>query len=144
MKLSTKSRYGARALIEIARHEGEQPIKRKDIVQNQGIPDSYLENILISLKNADLIQTVRGAKGGYTLAKTASDISLLDVVEALDGSIRLVDCEKAGERCEKWNTCGTREVWQEMEEAQRTVLRRHSIGSLVGKLQAGMTLDWVI
>ena len=144
MKLSTKSRYGARALVEIARHAGSLPIKRKDIVENQGIPDSYLENILISLKNADLIQTVRGAKGGYTLSRAASNISLLDVVEALEGAIRLVDCEKAGERCDRWNTCGTREVWQEMEEAQRTVLRRHTIGSLVGKLEAGYTLDWVI
>ena len=65
MKLSTKCRYGTRAVMEIARCYKESPIKRKDIAKNQNISDSYLENILISLKNAGIIDTIRGANGGY-------------------------------------------------------------------------------
>ncbi|MDA3833787.1 MAG: Rrf2 family transcriptional regulator, partial [Spirochaetales bacterium] len=70
MRLSTKGRYGTRAIIEIAKKYGKQSVKRRDIVDAQNVPDSYIENILVSLKAAGLVRTIRGANGGYQLAKS--------------------------------------------------------------------------
>lgn len=122
MKLSTKCRYGARAIIEIAKFYNNGYIKRKDIVKNQEIPDSYLENILVTLKNAGLIVTVRGSSGGYALSKPPSEISLLDIVRALEGNHVIVDCLSNPLLCNRIDTCATRGVWKKLQESKESIL----------------------
>ena len=132
MKLSTKTRYGTRAIIEIAKNHTIKPTKRKDIVATQGIPDSYLENILISLKNSGIIDTIRGAKGGFIMRREPKDVSLLDIFNALEGSLAPVDCT-LHEDCTYTNECITRPIWKELLEAQQAVLSKHTIQALVDK-----------
>jgi Rrf2 family protein len=91
MRVSTRVEYGVRAALEIARHKDKRPIRRKEISKLQGIPDSYLENILISLKDGGIVATIRGINGGYVLKRPAKDISLLDIVEVLEGPVRVDD-----------------------------------------------------
>lgn len=132
MKLSTKCRYGARAMVEIARNfNSGVPTKRKDITAHQGVPGSYLENILISLKNSGLVITVRGPKGGFSLRRPPQQITMLEVVESLQGSLAPVDCLDGSQDCHRANTCVTRSVWQRMREAQEEVLRSVTIQDLV-------------
>ncbi|MFP4418019.1 MAG: RrF2 family transcriptional regulator [Chitinispirillaceae bacterium] len=144
MKLSTKCRYGARALVEIALHFGDTPAKRKDIAAIQGLSDSYLENILITLKTAGIIETVRGAKGGYILARLPERITLFDIVTALEGSLSLVDCLDKPDSCSKIDTCVTRDVWRRVQEAEEEVLRNTTLRDLMDKRNRVPEIDYVI
>ncbi|MCF7942462.1 MAG: Rrf2 family transcriptional regulator [Spirochaetia bacterium] len=136
MHLSTKGRYGTRAIIEIAKNYGQKPIKRKEIVEAQQVPDSYIENILITLKTAGLIQTIRGAHGGYRLAKAPSEITILEVVEALEGSIMPIPClEESSGYCGSVDTCATRPIWHEMYLAMREVLIKYTLEDIIRREQ---------
>ncbi len=131
MKLSTKCRYGARAIVEIAKNDHNGPVKRKDIVKNQEISDSYLENILITLKNGGIINAIRGASGGYTLRRPASEITLLEVVNILEGSLAPVECIDTPAICNRTEMCSTRGVWKQLKIAKEEVLRNVNIQQLV-------------
>ncbi|MGL1935202.1 MAG: Rrf2 family transcriptional regulator [Fibrobacterales bacterium] len=143
MKLSTKTRYGTRAIIEIAKNFNVKPTKRKDIVATQGIPDSYLENILISLKNSGIINTIRGAKGGFIMRREPEDVTLLDIFNALEGSQAPVPCI-INDDCAQTNECITRPIWIELHQAQQAVLSKHTIQSLVDKEQTVQHNDYSI
>ena len=108
MKLSTKSRYGLRAVIEIAKTYGSAPAKRKSVASNQGISDSYLENILIVLKNNRIIETTRGVNGGYILSRSPKEITILEIVNSLEGPLDLVECVSSNATCSKTETYTSR------------------------------------
>lgn len=134
MKISTKTRYGSRAMVEIARNYIlGQSTKRKDITAHQGIPASYLENILISLKNSGLVVTVRGPKGGFGLRRHPSKITMYEVLESLQGSLSPVECLDGTIDCEKAESCATRMVWAKMKEAQEEVLKGITLQDLLNQ-----------
>lgn len=117
MKLSTKSRYGLRALFDMAYHAGTLPVQIKDISRRQAISPRYLEQIFQDLKKAGLLKSRRGPQGGYFLAKRPQEITVQDIVQAAEGEMALVDCTKKGpdkkETCEFDNQCVTQKVWAE-------------------------------
>ena len=133
MKLSTKSRYGLRAVIEIAKTYGSTPAKRKNVAANQGISDSYLENILIVLKNNRIIETTRGVKGGYVLSKPPREITVLEVVNSLEGPLDLVDCVGSNATCAKTDTCATRTIWKELADAWQAILGRMTLQDVIDR-----------
>jgi Rrf2 family transcriptional regulator, cysteine metabolism repressor len=144
MKLSTKCRYGTRAMIEIARHCKQGPVKRKDISRNQKISPAYLENILTSLKSQNLIRTIRGANGGFTIDAAPSTITMLQIVSALEGSIAPVNCVENSENCERSGGCAARKLWQELHDAQIEVLKRTTLQSMLDLENASQPLDYCI
>jgi Rrf2 family cysteine metabolism transcriptional repressor len=113
MKLSTKGKYGVRAVYEIARHYGQGPISIKEITERQGISFSYLEQILHKLGKAGLIESVRGPAGGYLLARKPSELTIGDIVRVLEGPIALSHCLEPGESadCHQAEDCVARMVW---------------------------------
>ncbi len=133
MKLTTKCRYGIRAVMEIARNYQIRPTKRKDIAQTQEIPDSFLENILIDLKHAGIIASIRGVKGGFVLKQSPDQITAADIFVALQGPLSLVDCIDSPTSCDRVEKCVVRPMWQEMQKAQERVLEGTTIESLVKK-----------
>jgi Rrf2 family protein len=144
VKISTRCRYGARALIEIAAEYGREPVKRKDIAGRQDISDSYLENILISLKSAGIINTLRGANGGYSLAMEPSKISLYDIVKALDGMQSPIECLKDTSKCERADECLTKDVWFKVKQAEEGVLKGVTLQDLLDKKKKTLKSDYVI
>lgn len=124
MKLSTKGRYGLRALIDLAQYSKDAPVSIMSISARQDISERYLEQLMSMLKKAGLVKSVRGAAGGYILAKDVKDISVGDVLRALEGSLEPVDCaglEPDGE-CRSADTCVTKYVWKRINESiNRTV-----------------------
>ena len=124
MKLSTKGRYGLRALIDLAQYSGEGPVSTTSISARQDLSERYLEQLMSMMKKAGLVKSVRGAAGGYILAKDVKDISVGDVLRALEGSLEPVDCaglEPDGE-CRSADTCVTKYVWKRINESiNRTV-----------------------
>ena len=113
MKLSTKGKYGVRAVFEVARHFGKGPITIKEIADRQGISFSYLEQILHKLGKAGLIESVRGPSGGYLLARKPSELTIGDIVRVLEGPIALSHCLEPGEPsdCCQADDCVAKMVW---------------------------------
>lgn len=92
MKLSTKGRFGVRLMIDLALHSGRGPLLLKDIARRQGISEKYLWNLINPLKTVEHVRSIRGAHGGYRLAKQPAEISLKDIMRVLEGCLCLVDC----------------------------------------------------
>lgn len=124
MKLSTKGRYGLRALIDLAQSGEEGPVSITSISDRQNISERYLEQLMGMLKKSGLVKSIRGAGGGYVLAKDASDISVGDILRSLEGSLDPVDCSALNpeEGCQIADSCVTKYVWQRINESiNRTV-----------------------
>lgn len=124
MKLSTKGRYGLRAMIDLAIHSKTEAVSIASIAARQKISESYLEQLIPKLRKAGMISSVRGAGGGYMLAKPAEEISVGDILRALEGNLDPVDCAglPGAGGCEESGSCVTKYVWQRINESiNRTV-----------------------
>ncbi len=128
MKLSTKGRYGTRAMVDIAQHS--EPSMLKDIANRQGISPKYLDRILSSLRKAGLIKNIRGKDGGYLLTKPSSVITLKDIVTAVEGPLTYVDCVDDPDTCERSLGCCAREVWEKLRDAAEAVLEATTLETL--------------
>jgi len=111
MKLSTRSRYGVRLMLDLALNSNKGQVFLKDIAKEEEISEKYLSLIIIPLKAAGFVTSTRGAHGGYTLAKKPSAITLKEIVELLEGDTCLVDCVKNPSACSRSNTCASRDLW---------------------------------
>ena len=133
MKLSTKGKYGVRALFEIAKHYGQGPLSIKEIAERQGISLSYLEQILHRLGRAGIIDSVRGPHGGYALARKPAGLTIGDVVRALEGPIALSHCLEPGEggSCYQADDCVARMVWAKVGEKIEAALDSISFDDLL-------------
>ncbi|MBL7068381.1 MAG: Rrf2 family transcriptional regulator [Candidatus Omnitrophica bacterium] len=133
MRLSTKSRYGARLMIDLASHYGKGNILLKDIARRQEISVGYLEHLLPPLKAAGLVTSGRGAHGGYALAKSPSKINLKDIVETMEGSLAPVRCVDNPALCHRTNYCITIDVWKELKENITRTLESITLQDLLGR-----------
>ena len=139
MKLSTKTRYGTRILIELALKIDQGAIQVSKIASSQKIPVKYLEQILRSLKQAGIVKSVRGPKGGHLLVKDPTDISLGEIVRLFEGQTDLVECVSAPEKCEMASECLVRNAWYEATSVLYKKLDGISIADLVKNDKAACT-----
>lgn len=119
MKLSTRSRYGVRLMLDLALHADQGPVRLGVVAQRQGIGIKYLEQIIITLKKADYVMSVRGSKGGHMLTKPPEEITVGQIVELLEGGLKLTKCTQCPEVCDRSDHCVTRIIWVEATEAIR-------------------------
>jgi len=114
IKLSTKGRYGTRLMLNLAKHYsvGKEAIIIKSISDDEEISIRYLEQIIIPLKISKLVKSIRGAGGGYTLARSPSDIRVSDILLALEGTCCLVDCVEDEDYCDHVSICATHDIWE--------------------------------
>jgi len=123
MKLSTKGEYGLRAMFELAQYYGDGPIPLKLIAEKQSISEPYLEQLLGSLRRAGLVESTRGAQGGYSLAKKPEDIYVGDIIRTLEGPIGPMDCvNEEINTCNRAGGCATRSVWEKVRDSVTQVL----------------------
>lgn len=111
MKLSTRTRYGVRLMLDLACRYGEGPIYLKDIAAREDISEKYLSQIIIPLKSRGLVHSTRGAHGGYSLVRQPEEITLREIMEPLEGGCSLVDCVEHASVCDRVSTCAARDVW---------------------------------
>lgn len=116
MKFNTKTRYGLRAMIEIARESSANGILQKEIADRQNISNKYLDHIIFSLKVSGLITNVKGKKSGYILTRPASEITMLDIHNAFEPGICIIDCLTLNYQCERENSCSARHFWEGLNE----------------------------
>ncbi len=134
MKLSTRSRYAVRAMIELALlFKKNRRISLTDLSKELHISRKYLEQIFSMLNTAGLVRALRGAKGGYTLTRPPNEISLLEVVEATEGPILLVDCVGSDNICRWEDICVARQLWKDVNESIRNSLRNELLSELADK-----------
>ncbi len=133
IRLSTKGRYGARLMLNLAQHynNGEESVILKNVSDEEEISIRYLEQIIIPLKISRLVKSIRGAGGGYTLARDPSEIKLSEVLHALEGSCCLVECVEDSDFCQRMPTCPTYEVWKEASNLLKNYFDSITIQNLV-------------
>lgn len=133
MKISTKGRYGLRALIDLAQYSEIEPVSINSIATRQAISERYLEQLMTLMKKAGLIKSIRGAGGGYVLAKDMGEISVGDVLRALEGNLQPVECAAFSQEdsCEASGGCVTKYVWQRINESINKTVDEISLKQLV-------------
>ena len=142
MKLSTKGRYGLRAVLDLAVHADDEAVALSQIAERQGISMNYLEQLIAKLKKAGIVISIRGAQGGYKLAAPAEDISVGAILRALEGNLDPVDCSEVnkGNTCSNSDSCVTKYVWKRISDSINEAVDNIKLSELVAeskKVQAG-------
>lgn len=128
MKISTRGRYGLRILIDIALYDlASKPRMVREIAENQGISEKYISHLIIDLRKAGFIKSIRGAGGGYRLAKSPQQIKLLDIIEVMEGTINLVNCTEKNKICQRSVLCPAKDIWLQISQEFRTVLAKYTL-----------------
>jgi len=130
MKLSTKGRYGIKAMVDLAIHCGEEPVSIKSIAERQNISEYYLEQLFSPLRKANIIKSIRGAQGGYVLGREPMDITMAEIMEVLEGPVEISDCLEEN-TCSNIECCATRGFWARIKESIDSVLESTTLQDLV-------------
>jgi Rrf2 family transcriptional regulator, cysteine metabolism repressor len=133
MKFSAREQYGLRVMVELARHYGAGPVSLSQVAESEDLPLPYLEQIVGRLRESRLLDSSRGAKGGYHLAKSPQEVTVGDVCRALEGAIVPIPCveEGSGAQCERKGICAARNVWETVHARLVDVLDSMTLASLV-------------
>jgi len=130
LKISTRGRYGLRAMLELGLHHGGPPTLLCTISESQDLSKKYLHALLTDLRSAGLVRSIRGSKGGFMLVRSPEAIDLCEIVAALEGPLSPVDCVEDADVCDKADGCVVREVWQDLTD----VIQRHLSGITLADL----------
>ncbi len=133
MKLSTRSRYGTRLMLCLAENYGNGPMLLRTISENEAISLKYLEQLIIPLRVAGLVKSIRGAKGGYLLAKDPKEIKLIDFLDPLEGSMNMVECTQSPEICHRASFCKARELWCDLQKVLDSKINALTLADIMEK-----------
>lgn len=131
MKISTKGRYGLRILLDLALYAKNAPRQMKDIAQSQQISEKYISRLILNLNNAGLITSLRGVKGGLQLAKPPKEITLLEIIEAMEGAVSLVECVSDKTFCKKSEDCSACKIWTSLNKKIKKQMQEITLKDLV-------------
>jgi Rrf2 family protein len=144
MKLSTRTRYGIRAILELAENYGNGPLQLRVIAHDQGVSVKYLEQLMAMLKAAGIVRSVRGSKGGYILAKQPGQVKVSECFQCLEGSVITTECVEDESFCERTNDCIARQVWTEVQNAVMGVLESITLQDLVDRAKNNNAIHYHI
>ncbi len=132
MRVSTRSDYGLRALIELAGHYGSGPLQSSEIALRRHVPEQYLDQLLTTLRKAGFIRSVRGPSGGHELVRDPATITVKEIIDALEGSISPVAwLDEPPEMTDHPHQCGQREIWERIRDATNGILSSYSVADLL-------------
>jgi len=144
MKLSTRTRYGIRAMLELAENYGEGPLQIRVIANRQDISIKYLEQLMAILRSGGFVRSIRGSKGGYILSKVPAQIKLDELFTCLEGTVVAVECVEDENFCARAADCVTRQVWAQVQAAMVKVLQSMTLQDLVNRTKERKNLDYHI
>ena len=141
MNFTAKEDYGIRAVVDIALHRGDSPVQAREIAERQGIPEQFLEQVLATLRRAGIIRSIRGAGGGYDLARGACQIKVGEILRTLSGPLVPIRCvgELDLDRCEQEGSCGVTDLWRRVKLAISDVVDTTSVQDIADR--HGLHLD---
>lgn len=131
MKLSTKGRYAARAMLDLALNYGKDPVSVREIAERQKISERYLENILNMLVRAGIVVSTRGKSGGFSLSREPENIDLGEIITTVEGSLAPVDCVADSSNCDRVSICVTYEIWRKLENAMMDILSSTTLKDMI-------------
>lgn len=135
MKLSTKGRYGVRAMVDLAASYGGAPVSIKSISKRENLSEYYLEQLFSPLRRANIIRSIRGAQGGYVLCKPPNEITVGDIMTILEGPIEIADCID-GVECESSDCCATKVVWERIKDSIDSVMNSITLQNIIDDHEA--------
>jgi Rrf2 family protein len=144
MKLSTRTRYAMRAILELADNFGKGPLQTRVIAKNQDISVKYLEQLMAAMKSAGLVRSVRGARGGYILASPPDKIKLSEIFDVFEGPVITVECVVNENYCRRAADCIARKVWNEVHRAVKNVLESMTLQDAIDKAKQGGPANYQI
>ena len=144
MKLSTRTRYGVRAIIEMAANDSKKPLQLKVIAERQDISVKYLEQLMNALRSGGVVRSIRGTRGGYILAKPPNQIKLGDVFNCLEGPVITAECVDDEDYCRRTPDCAARLLWIQLQEAIKNVLESVTVQDLLDRARDRKTSDYQI
>ena len=140
MRLSTRAHYAVRAILDLALHSSQGPVAIQEIARRQAISSSYLGQLFVKLRRGQIIRSVRGARGGYQLARPADQVHLADIIELVDEPLQPVACLDGRKDCAQASHCITRNIWRQLGNHIRTFLSSITVEQLVREIhQSGTT-----
>lgn len=133
MKISTKGRYGLRILLDIAMYRvSDKPRLIREIAQNQEISEKYISRLIIELRKANFVKSIRGINGGYTLARNPEEINILEVLETMEGPIAIVECAQSNKKvCNREAACPARQMWTQINQKIRETVAQYTLKDLI-------------
>lgn len=133
MKISTKGRYGLRILLDIAMYRvSDKPRLIREIAQNQEISEKYISRLIIELRKANFVKSIRGINGGYTLARNPEEINILEVLETMEGPIAIVECAQSNKKvCNREASCPARQMWTQINQKIRETVAQYTLKDLI-------------
>ena len=131
MKISTRTRYGIRATVELALHFNQGPLQLRIMAERQGISVKYLEQLVAVLRSGGIVRSMRGARGGYLLAKAPDQVRVSDVFHCLEGEVATTECVASKDLCSRADDCVTRQLWVDVEAAVNNVLESVTLQDLI-------------
>ena len=144
MKLTTKTRYSLRILVQLASNYNKAPIKGKDISSKQNITEPYLEQIMITMKSVGFVRTVRGCNGGYVLNKNPKNISVLDIIEVFEGKIEFSECLENSSNCMMFPQCPTANIWKHLSDTLKNEAKEITLQTIVDNINESNIQEYVI
>ncbi len=144
MKLSTRTRYGLRAILELAEHSEQGPLQLRVIAGRQEVSAKYLEQLMSVLKSAGLVRSVRGARGGYVLARPPGKIRLSEVFHCLEGRVTTAECVESRDACRRSADCAARLLWTDVQNAVENVLNSATLQDLINRSRRPGAVDYQI
>ena len=144
MKLSTRTRYGVRAMLQLAENYGKEPLQLRIIARDQEVSVKYLEQLMTVLKAAGFVTAVRGFNGGYVLAKSPGQIRISDCFDCLEGPVITTECVDNKNSCSRSTDCVARLLWAEVKNAVRTILESTTLQDLVDRTKENKAFQYHI
>ncbi len=138
MRINTRVRYAVRMMADMAKHGHGEPVALRDVAVRQKLPKMYLSQLAAPLKSAGLLKSIWGNRGGYMLNRPATKISLLEIIEAVEGPIALLDCVVDPKQCERSDFCEAINVWRTINQTMVATLEHYSLADLISKTRPVM------
>ena len=132
MKISTRGRYGLRILLDLALHDNGSPRMIRDIAGSQRISEKYISRLIIDLRRAGMVKSIRGSRGGYRIARYPKNLTVLDVIEVMEGPVSLIDCVTT-ECCDRQRGCAVRSIWCDMNNQIRSALAAVTLQDVIDR-----------
>jgi Rrf2 family cysteine metabolism transcriptional repressor len=142
LRISTRGRYGLRALVDLALNNPTQITTLRSIAENQNISESYLEQVFTSLRKAGLVMAIRGAQGGYKLGRPADRITVAEILKSLEGPLAPVQCVGMGavQQCDREDSCFTRSFWEDLNKVINDFLGNTTLQDLVDRANQAVSV----
>ena len=138
MRINTRIRYAIRMMADIAKQSNGEPVPLRDVAERQGLSKLYLSQLANPLRTAGLLRSVWGNRGGYVLARPTAEINLLDIMEAVDGPVAVIECVETPGVCERAEFCESIDVWRDINKAITETLRKYTLEQLARSNSADM------